>query len=207
MKNFIKARLNLDNFWNLMLWFGMSLGWPVTLFVGKPIIDTGAWMFLLVILFVVPYIAAQGAKVSFDKEKGFFNKEGESLKASYPKEFGIILFLTILSPALILFLVAILQSDILIFLTIGFLVPLILLIPTLYFVIKNCPITILFNRNAWCEEVTGIRQMTPEEIAASKSRATSTDLFSRPPTAPNYITDPKYCGMSSNIFNYHHRNR
>ena len=202
MKNFIKARLNRDNFWNLILWFGMSLGWPVTLFVGKPIIDTGAWMFLLVILFVVPYIAAQGAKVSFDKEKGFFNKEGESLKASYPKEFGIILFLTILSPALILFLVAILQSDILIFLTIGFLVPLILLIPTLNFVIKNCPITILFNRNAWCKE-TGIRSMTPEEAARFNSAGFKSHGEISRSSIPNYGSSPQYSYLSSNT--YHRR--
>ncbi|MEI7999521.1 MAG: hypothetical protein WCH62_08465, partial [Candidatus Omnitrophota bacterium] len=189
---------NRDNFWNLMLWFGISFSWPVILFVGKPVIDSGAWTFLLVILFVVPYLAAQGAKVSFDKEKGFLNKEGKSLKNVYPRKFGMVIFLTILSPVLILFLAGMLQSDILIFLVIGFLLPLVLLTPTLYFIIKNCPITILFNKNAWCEEVTGMRQMTPEERARFDSISSK-----RSDDSNKYRTSPAYRHLISNI---HHRN-
>jgi hypothetical protein len=158
MKNFIKARLNRDNFWNLMLWFGMSLGWAIGVSISESpstISTSIVWLTLL----GVPYAVKKANKLSFDKEKGFFNKEGRSLKSSYPKNIFDIIILTFLLFPLECFIGGGLSTMLSLFL-----LPLVL-----YFILKNCPITILFYKNAWCKEVTGMRPMTPEEAARFNS--------------------------------------
>ena len=77
------------------------------------------------------------------------------------------------------------------------------LIPTLYFISKNCPITILFYKNAWCEEVTDIRQMTPEEAARFHSTGFKSHGEISRSSIPNYGSSPQYSYLSSNT--YHRR--
>jgi hypothetical protein len=158
MKNFIKARLNRDNFWNLMLWFGMSLGWCLTFSIDE-LYPTISLITFWITLLGVPYAVKKANKLSFDIENGFFNKEGRLLKTSYPKNILDIIILTFLLFPLECFIFEGMAGTLSLF----------FLTPILYFILKNCPITILFNKNAWCEEVTGVRPMTPEEAARFNS--------------------------------------
>lgn len=192
MKNFIKARLNRDNFWNLMLWFGMSLGWAIGVSISESpstISTSIVWLTLL----GVPYAVKKANKLSFDKEKGFFNKEGRSLKSSYPKNIFDIIILTFLLFPLECFIGGGLSATLSLFL-----LPLVL-----YFILKNCPITILFYKNAWCEEVTGMRQMTPEEAARFHSTGFKSHGEISRSSIPNYGSSPQYSYLSSNT--YHRR--
>ena len=202
MKNFIKARLNRDNFWNLMLWFGMSVGWAIGVSISESpstISTTILWLTLL----GVPYAVKKANKLSFDKEKGFFNKEGRSLKTSYPRNIlGITILTFLLFPlmSLIVYDLHLKMSDLV---STTILISLFLLTPTLYFILKNCPITILFYKNAWCEEVTGIRQMTPEEAARFHSTGFKSHGEISRSSIPNYGSSPQYSYLSSNT--YHRR--
>jgi uncharacterized membrane protein YhaH (DUF805 family) len=168
MKNFIKARLNRDNFWNLMLWFGMSFGWFLAGIIQESHPTVASIIFWITFL-GVPYTVKKANKVVFDKENGFFNKEGRSLKTSYPTYIIEITVLAIIACPLMGLIMDGLHLKMSDLVSTTILVSLFLLIPTLYFILKNCPITILFYKNAWCEEVTGVRPITPEEAARFNS--------------------------------------
>ena len=77
------------------------------------------------------------------------------------------------------------------------------LVPTLYFIYKNCPIAILFSRHAWRQQVTMVKTSTYPHIHSSMSTNTSLKSF----TSQNPITDTSYSGCSWNIHNsnYHKR--
>ena len=193
MKNFIKARLNRDNFWNLMLWFGMSFGWCVTFSIDELYPTISLITFWLTLL-GVPYAVKKANKLSFDKKKGFFNKEGRSLKNVYPKDLGNVTWLTFLLFPLECF----------IFDGMACTLSLFFLTPILYFILKNCPITILFYKNAWCKEVTGIKPMTPEEAAAMRTKSNSSIIRHHSliysTRKPNYYSNPQYRHLPQNIY-------
>jgi hypothetical protein len=195
MKNFIKARLNRDNFWNLMLWFGMSLGWFL-LYFNLESHPTVASIIFWITFLGLPYTVKKANKVVFDKENGFFTKEGRSLKTSYPRNILGIIVLAIIAFPLIGLIMDSLHLKISDATGTTILLSLFLLIPTLYFIIQNCPITILFYKNAWCKEVTGIKPMTPEEAARFNS-------CSKRSSSSDRIHDIRYRYLISNI---HHRN-
>lgn len=86
--NFIKSRLNKDNFWNLMFLVGMVVGWSITDAFGKEN-PTGAFISSWLTILGVPYIIKKACPVTFDKNEGFFNSEGRSLQNSYPTHLGV----------------------------------------------------------------------------------------------------------------------
>ena len=139
--------LNKDRLWNLIFWFGMSSGLSLATFV-KFILKTPdlfpfvAWSVLL----GIPLIVTLANRTRFIKKDTFINSEGiELTKKQMPT--GNFIWLTILGIALTFAL-----SDkyagrhvISSFISFtglfsGF---------SLYFIFKNCPISILFNYKFW----------------------------------------------------------
>ncbi|WP_342278556.1 hypothetical protein [Candidatus Tisiphia endosymbiont of Myopa tessellatipennis] len=79
-----------------------------------------------------------------------------------------------------------------------------LAIPTLYFIYKNCPISILFNKNAWQEEIIGMKAGTYHaNFPSSSFNSNSYSSISHSNTirSPDIINDPSYRYLSSNIYN------
>ncbi len=193
--------MNRDNFWNLVFWAGMVLGLTITNFFDEQQHTAGfisSWLTIL----GVPLIVSLGSKVSFNKnELTFFNSNGESLKDRRPN--GIFIVLTIAITALM---GAILDANtdsindtvatILLF-------GIFFLVPTLYFIYKNCPIAILFSRHAWRQEINGVKTNTYHHIHSLMSTNTSLKSF----TSQNPITDTSYSGCSWNIHNPNHYKR
>jgi hypothetical protein len=191
--NFIKSRLNSDNFWNLIFWLGMSVGWFVVFQFGKANPD-GACIASWSTLLGVPFIVGKAQKITFNKEDGYFNSKGESLKASYPKELGRIIVLTIGLIVFMGFMIDSSKSAVLVKLFSNSIISLFFLIPTLYFIYKNCPIAILFNRHIR----HFIKPMSQAELA---QRRASSSSFHRPVSAFDKLTNPRYCYLSQNVYN------
>ena len=186
--NFIKSRLNSDNFWNLMFWLGMSVG---NVFSESCDDINVACSSLWITILVVPFIVSKAQKITFNKENGFFNSKGRSLKASYPKALAGVIVLTILLIACMGFVADGNKSSMLALLFSDLIAPLFFLIPTLYFIYKNCPIAILFNRHIR----HFIKPMSQAELA--QMNASSSSLFSD--SAARY-TNPRYSYLPQNIY-------
>ena len=190
--NFIKERLNRDNFWNVMFWVWMSSGLSAAWYFGESDTILGG-VFFWITLILVPLVVKGCSEVVFIGNKVFLNSEGQSLVGKYPKHLGAIIILTI-AVMIITGLVMDkcfdhVNNDI----SSTILTSILFLIPTLYFIYKNCPISILFNKHAWhANSGTGFYQ---------KGHTPSI------PPSRDYITDPKYKNMICNIYNDHHRSR
>jgi hypothetical protein len=107
----------------------------------------------------VPLIIKQVQDVKFDKKYGFFNNNGRwlgSAKDCMPKQ---LLFIIVLS----IFLIVYLSSG---KINLGFVAlywSILCLNITLYFIYKNCPISIIFNLNIF-------ERMSPEELGTMNGR-------------------------------------
>ena len=182
---FIKSRLNKDNFWNLMCWAFITLCTMLSEYFNN--IKLVEYSFLCFSILGVPFIIKQIQDVKFDKKYGFFNSNGRSLKDSQPKH---LIFAIVFSIGLILsigFIKNRLFPELNTTLSTTLYWSIFLLIPTLYFILINCPISLLFNKNAF-------KPISPAESA--RLNVTS-----------DYIHDPKYSFMSCNMYNHHRKHR
>ncbi|WP_341751202.1 hypothetical protein [Candidatus Tisiphia endosymbiont of Piscicola geometra] len=185
--NWIKSRLNKDNFWNLMFWLGICFNMAMS-----EIFDS---IFLtLITLFVVPKFLVMFNKVTYTEDKTFFNKQDQSLTDRLPKNFGTVLALTIVLTAFVFIPFFMLNGVILFDLTATTFLGFLLAIPTLYFIYKNCPISILFNKNAWQEEVIGMKAGRYNVNVHSSSTFSSNNI---------YYTGIEHRNLPSNM--YYHR--
>nr|WP_172686800.1 hypothetical protein [Rickettsia endosymbiont of Ixodes pacificus] len=81
-----KKPISKDNFWNLVFWLGMSIGFSLSLIISKVLhlqfLSTSI-MWLTFIL--IPFIVVRNNPVKYDPEaKIFLNSEGQSLKNKHP---------------------------------------------------------------------------------------------------------------------------
>ena len=187
--SFVKSRLNKDNFWNMMFWFGITLCLAISeYFNGDKLLG---FIFLWIAILGVPFTVKQIQDVKFDKKYGFFNASGRSLKDSMPEKLG----LAIISSVALVGLIGVINNK---FFSITLYGSLFFLIPTLYFIYKNCPISILFNKNAF-------KPFSAAELVRINKISTSRSTTSFSP--PDYICDIKYRFMSSNIHNHNRYRR
>ncbi|CAN0586391.1 unnamed protein product [Ectocarpus sp. 12 AP-2014] len=194
--NPIKFRLNRDNFWNLMFWLGLSVGWFLTLqfsgeqqYIGTVI----CWTTLI----GVPYLVKKASRITFNENKEFLNHQGEVLNKRIPNGFWLI-FSTFAVTAL---LGSILDSwkNISDITSTIILISVFFMVPTLHFVSKNCPIAILFHKNFWSLEKNGANQKLQHNKMIRSSMFSHENLASK-----NICTDSSYRGMSCNIYNSNH---
>ncbi|WP_341753795.1 hypothetical protein [Candidatus Tisiphia endosymbiont of Dioctria rufipes] len=86
--NWIKSRLNKDNFWNLMFWRGICF----SVFLSEQIADfsgIGGLVSLVLSLTLIPYILTRFNQVKYTDNKIFLNSQGEDLTNRLPKRLGI----------------------------------------------------------------------------------------------------------------------
>ena len=145
--------LTKDRLWNFVFWFGMSFGMAVTMSVSKEQQAEYSLGTILIwaTMICVPMIVRHFSKTTFIKKDTFVNSEGVIIsKKQMPYSFS----LAGMSGLGIAFIVAELffpKGKL------GFASLLAMYFSlfsgiSLYFILKNCPISILFNRKFWTFE-------------------------------------------------------
>jgi hypothetical protein len=136
-----------DNFWNLMFWVGMVS----SIFVSEQLHDLSPVLSLICIILsfvTVPGLLINFNKVSFIAPETFINSNGENLQHRFPKHFPIVFVINLLTSGIII-------SKNFNELSVTSITAIFMTLPTLYFIFKNCPISIITHAKAWKEEVIG----------------------------------------------------
>jgi MFS family permease len=145
--------MNKDNFWNIVFWLGMSTGTLISFFLAPKANSEQGFSYLALAVFLstligVPILVRSFSKVTFVKENIFVNSEGRELKV--PRDLPMAFFVIVGTVGTLVLTGLLLDkykvSDLI---SILIFVPLLFGIPTLFFIFKNCPISILFNRKVW----------------------------------------------------------
>ena len=182
--NPIKSRLNRDNFWNLMFWFGMSFGTFLAEFTNMSILF---WITAI----LVPYFIKQLNKFKADKTRLHKKIDSKTL-------FIVFVASIFLTGLMISTINKIFISDKVLYPT-TMLVSFFIILPVLFSICKNFLIVNLFNKEIW---ETNHISYNNSHILNIKGN----NLFKPKSTlSPNYISDPRYSGLSFNIHNsnYH----
>jgi hypothetical protein len=142
---FIRARLNRDNFWNLIFWLALSSGFLAATSLKESFPKIAGVIFWTTII-GTPLVVRLFNKVTFTEDNRFCNRTGEDITDRQPSRGGCFVF----SVAIAILSGAILDSsfpkDSKLAEVIGAFT--ILSGPSLYFMLINCPITIVFNLKA-----------------------------------------------------------
>jgi hypothetical protein len=144
--------LTKDRFWNFVFWFGMSFGFSVALIlanIGSKQNTFSYWIsfFFWATIIGVPLLVRHFSKTTFLKDKIFLNSEGDVIPEKNVPNLGFIVLSTVLTVVIMgLFFDKFKISDHLGTVAIS---TVLFGIPSLFFIYKNCPISILFNRKAW----------------------------------------------------------
>jgi hypothetical protein len=150
MTSFFSKRLNKDNLWNII--FALAMGFSISL--SFTLVETennaaGIAIFWSTIL-IVPFTVRKMQKITFSQELGFLDRLGNPLKDRLPKKFPLALIAAGASCALIGNIADNMKLDIMYSIT---LIPfMFFLVINSYFIIINCPISILFYKKAWALE-------------------------------------------------------
>jgi hypothetical protein len=202
--SWLKSRCTHDNFWNLMFWLGMTIGWFVTFQFGKQY-PTGAAISSWVTILGVPFIAVKASKLTFTKEEGFFDSKGISLKDRYPTAFGGVFFVSIGAMIVIGSIMDSHAKELSDDISAPLLFSIFFLFNTLYFIHKNCPIAILFNKHTWLSKIPNMPDRAYYVAPSHTFINSSSSLKSF--TTQNPIIDSSYSGWSGNIHNSNHYKR
>lgn len=147
MQSFIKARLNKDNFWNLMFLTLPSLA----IFIAQSTMNAvpGGLLILLATLIFAPYLVSRVNKVEYKNDMFHSSGTKRVLCPNMPEAVGFVLWSAIPFVAFwILFLhkkYPHLDENLAIYNLIFWFVP------TIYFILKNLPIAFIFNKTAWAK--------------------------------------------------------
>ena len=199
MINWLKARLNKDNFCNIMFWLGMTVGLGASFLFGDeyPIASCILWWSTII---GVPLAIAKSSKITFSKEHGFFDSKGRTLLVDgrYPNAIGAI-FAACPITALAGLVIDSHGKNLNLTIALTLIIAIFFFVPTLYCIIKNCPIAIIFNKNAWRidrskEAITNV--YTPHSYNFREDIPSSL-------TPRDYYSNPLYSGVGGNI--YHNR--
>ena len=141
--------LTKDRLWNFLFWFGMSLGLSISLSVSKTAqqqYKIGS-ILIWITLISIPLILKIFNGTKFIKALTFANSEGHILtEEQRPYLFGYAIFAGLPTAFIIAEIILPKSSSFLsrFIIDLSFLAPI-----SLYFISKNCPISILFNRRFW----------------------------------------------------------
>lgn len=195
--------LNKDRIWTLVFWFGMSFGFSLANFLEytlgvseiSSIID---WSTLL----GIPLIVTLANRTRFIKKDTFANSEGRLIaEKQMPYSFLLAFIL-----GLVVTFIAVKTLHLprqqygeshffssFIFFSFFFSGL------SLYFIFKNCPISILFNRKFWTFE------LRPGGFRRDRFYESSSSSSSRSSSLNDYYTSPSYSSSMSNIYYDSHR--
>ena len=184
---FIKARLNRDNFWNLMFFLGLFLGISLALITDIMFL---AWIAII----GTPWLVKKNSDITFDKPTlTFLINRTTTIK----KTGGELVLLFIGSCAIMTLIGLILdgfrvENSVVVALVRSFPI----LLPSLYCILNNFPIAIFFTKEAW----VGDGSTRPHRDSGYEGyKYSSTNYFSSS-SSPNIVSNPSYRELSCNIF-------
>jgi len=185
-----------------MFWLGMSFGLFLSVFVGKYKYLSNGLFWLTVLL--IPYLVVKHNRVKYTEDKIFLNSQDKNLMGNLPKQLLWVIFAMFMAIAFTGSIIDTYWKDTSDLIAFPLIFSIFFLVPTLYFIYKNCPISILFNKNAWQEGVIGMRGSAYNTNCTSSGfRATHYNSVNHHKTikSPDIINDPAYRYLSSNIYN------
>ena len=153
--SFLQSRLNKDNFWNLMFFVGMNLGFGIaglimTLTNNNTLFSIAMW----VVILTVPYIIKKNSLVTFDKESlQFFNRNNEALTDRAPN-FFLLLIVTFAGGGFTAFILVSLKDFINPSIFPAIFTVVLIFVPTMYCILKNYPIAVYFKKEAYIGDGT-----------------------------------------------------
>ncbi|MFO0445670.1 MAG: hypothetical protein ACK5YL_00470 [Holosporales bacterium] len=197
--SFIKSRLTIDNFWNVMFFLGLNIGLGVaalTVVLTDRAFPTFSGILCWVTIIGVPYIVKRNSNITFDKEKlQFLNRHNEILNDRAPNFFLLIVLTAGLTALTGLMLDSIKSINDSIGISIVFMM--ITFIPTMYCILKNFPIVVYFKKETYIGDGTARSYSSDGTI---KSSFGDNSIIS-----PNNLANsPVNSWYSGNIY---HRNR
>jgi len=181
---FIASRMNKDNFWNLMFWLGMFLGFSSAAFIDKQPISG---ILGVVTLFGVPYLVKRNTDVTFDKmEQGtpmFIVNGNKRVNAT---GIGFVGLLVVSLPITAVLTGA--KSKLAILFVFWF-------IPALYCILRNLPIAVYFKKEAW------VGHGTASYGSSSSGGYYSSNQYFFDRNRSDIVHDHTYRHLSCNIYN------
>ena len=157
--------LTKDRIWNIVTFVSVIIALLIAEQTKSALLVVGS-------ITLVPYICFRFNKVTYSAEGVFVSSNGEDLSARLPKRLGMILCITLIA-------ISATFTSLPNFLPHRFIVPsfamLIFIIPFLYFMVINCPISILCNKNSYQKEVSGIVPSAHSSFYNSKERQVAID--------------------------------
>ena len=182
-KGFIASRMNKDNFWNLMYWLGMFLGFGSASFIAQPISGIICWIAII----GMPYLVKRNTDITFDKmEQGvpmFIVNGNKRVNATGIGFVGLLV---------VSFFIAVLITRVdsipVFFLVLWF-------TPALYCILRNIPIAVYFKKEAWVGD-----SKAPHGSSSSGSYYSSNQYFFDR-NRSDIVHDHTYRHLSFNIYN------
>ncbi len=139
---FISSRMNKHNFWNLMYWLGMFIGFGSASFIAQPISGIICWIAII----GMPYLVKRNTDVTFDKmEQGapMFIVNGNKRINATGIGFIALLVASIPITAVLTGAKSILAMSFVMW-----------SVPALYCILRNIPIAVYFKKEAWVGDGT-----------------------------------------------------
>ena len=175
--------LTKDRFWNFVFWFGMSFGMASAAFIKSGLgLLTLSKVVMWSTIILVPMIVVLSSKTSFIKKDTFVNSEGITLTKKQLQEGAFLAFLSGFGLAFIIAETILPKGLDNFFAALVFFLSLLSGV-SLFFIYKNCPISILFNLRYW-------------ELCLSNSDGYKT----RTRNSSRFVTHPVYKFLPYNIF-------
>ena len=193
MQSSIKARLNKDNFWNLMFLTLPSFA----VFIAQEVMNLipGGILLLLATLILSPYLVSRVNKVEYKDDMFHSTSTKRALCPYMPEAVGFVLWLAIPFTTLwVLYIKYPLLNKNLAVYNLVFWFAL-----TMYFILKNLPIAIIFNKTAWTKgNGTSVFDSSSDNWRDRQRHLSSAKKTIAP--KESLITSPKYRYLSCNIF-------
>ena len=191
MRSFIKARLNKDNFWNLMFCLLMFAGVAIAFATDTMILS---WITIIGVV----WLEKTKSEITFNKDNLEFVINGNKRIKTSGKEFILLMFVSFGFMALIgliLDSLTIDDSPILLAAMMGLLI----FLPVLYCILRNLPIAVYFKKEAWITEGGTESYSSSEDWRNSQHHLSNTHSNIQ----ESILTSPRYISHSCNI--YHHK--
>jgi len=207
--SFLQSRLNKDNFWNLMFFDGMNLGFGIAGLImvltnNNTLFSIAMW----VVILTVPYIIKKNCHITFDKEKlQFLNRDKEVLNDRAPN-FFLLIVLIFAGGGVTAFILDSLKDLINPSIFPAIFTTVLIFVPTMYCILKNYPIAVYFKKEAYIgdgtarsfstESYNGRNANSSYKHVGTLSRAHNHSSMSSP---RNLYYNPSYRSYSGNIWN------
>ena len=198
--SFIKERLNKDNFRNLMFLAATALGIMLSEWLSSlPNLSLLGLVTLIISLTFVPWLMIFLNRVCWiEDSKIFVSKQGRVINTK-PLKLSLLVFPAIAGSTVVIpdFLETLFSSNTLDRFIITLVFVSFFIAPVLFFILINCPISILFDKNCYRFSAGGVK-FEQSNVKKPQSLTSSPTLFEK-------ITSPRYAHYSFNMNNSFYR--